>query len=546
MQSRGFTTAELVKSHFQPSLKDMTHPLKLDQMEKACERLVDAFLSGEKICIYADFDLDGTSGLALMLKGLEDLGFDNLVYYQPKRLTEGYGLHSHVVEEMAKQNVSVMVTVDVGITAIAAAQTAKSLNMDLIITDHHLPKETLPDALAIVNPNKGFCASGLGHLCGAGVAYYLLLALKVMLNKRNILTPNFNAKELLDCFVVGTLTDLVPLIGENRALSKHGLKVLQQTKRPGLRALLSSLGLLERPLSGSDVAIRFAPKLNALSRLEMDVMPIDLFLARDEVKAERLIKTVLSYNEKRVRLQKSAEAIAEDWLRQNSQSGFAFVSSPHFHQGVVGLVATKVSQNSNVPAFIGAENEKGMVTGSARLPGEGFPSLLDALESASEYMVKFGGHAAAAGFEFEKSQFINIERAFLEFYKKVLPDGPKPVTYDYDGEGRLEDINEGFMNWWDQMGPFGSGFETPIFRFSQLEVKSFSLLSGGHIKLSVMDRETQKRMDALWFSPAKNHSVNVNNLRVGQVVDLLGEPQWNIFAGRRSLQLLVKDIRLSC
>lgn len=545
LSAKKISDPKVIENLLKPSLKDLSHPYKLTNLEKACERVHQAFLNNEKICVYADFDLDGTSGLALMLKGLKDLGFDKVIGYQPKRLTEGYGVHVSAIEDLSSQGVDLIITVDVGITAHDAADKAKELGVDLIITDHHLPKSTLPGAYTVVNPNQNDCDSGLGHLCGAGVAFYFLMGLKLKLNQNSVLTPEFNPKDLLDCFVIGTLTDLVPLIQENRVLVKHGLVALENTKRPGLKKLLESLGMGNKPLTGSDVAIRFAPKLNALSRLELGIMPIDLFLIEDEKKADHLIKKVLNFNDKRIQLQKKSEDQALDWLKKRGQKNIGFMANPEFHKGVVGLVATKVAQTRLVPAFIGSVNKEGIVTGSCRRPDHSDISLLEALESVSEHMIKFGGHAPASGFMFEQEKFEHIEAGLETFYDQASKQESKTQLFEYDVQAHFSEITPVFMRWFDQLGPFGVGFEPPLLLFKDLNVEKVTELKGGHLKLHLKSRQELTKADALWFSPSNFHPVLCKGMRPNDVVDILAEPQWNFFNGRRSLQYLIKDIRFN-
>ena len=243
MNARGFKTEDAIQQWLNPSLKNLRDPFTLFDMDKAIARLVKAREDQEHLVIYADYDLDGTSACALLLTAFEWMGFKNVSFYQPKRLTEGYGLHNVAIQKLFDKGARLLVSVDLGITAVEEVEFASSLGMESIITDHHLPKEKLPDAVAVVNPNRGNCPSNLSHLCGTGVAFYLVLALKRALQEQGLLETDFDPKELLDCFVIGTVTDMVPLIHENRVLVKHGLVQLAKTKRPGLRVLLQALGL---------------------------------------------------------------------------------------------------------------------------------------------------------------------------------------------------------------------------------------------------------------------------------------------------------------
>lgn len=539
LAKREMDTSDL-EAFFSPKLSSLRDPFLLDKMDVAVERVLKAKKENQKICIYADFDLDGTSGLALFKTGLEKLGFTNLVFYQPKRLSEGYGLHASVMEELAKQDVRLVISIDVGITAIDAGRKAKEVEIDLIITDHHLAGETLPEAYAIINPNKPGCGSQLGHLSGAGVAFYFLWAIKrEMINEGMASDADLSLKEVLDCFVIATLTDMVPLIAENRPLVKHGLYQLAHTKRPGLRFLLEELGFWGRPLSSGDVAIRFAPKLNALSRMEQGVRPLDLYLVEDETEAQNLVGEALRFNKMRLGFQADAEKEASEILKMWPFSKFVFVTSRNFHRGVVGLIAAKLSGQWGVPAFVGAESEDGIVVGSARRPDSLTYNLVEAIGVAASEFKRFGGHAAAAGFEFDiknKDKILAKLDSFFEEKSEV-----HQLMMSYDAEIESNEITAEFMSWYERLGPFGPGFEAPVFRMRNLTLESLKELRGGHFRLTLRGR--QGKAQALLFGPSEEQQFLKNATR-DQLVEALVEPQWNYYEGNKSVQILIKDIRI--
>ena len=541
MSARGFEDEGVIQKWLNPSLKILRDPFSLTDMDKAVRRLLQARERKEPIVIYADYDLDGTSGLALLLKAFELLGFEDVSFYQPKRLTEGYGLHNEAIQKLYDQGRRLLVSVDLGITAVEEVEFASSLGMECIITDHHLPKETLPPAVAVVNPNRGNCSSELGHLCGTGVAFYLALALRRTLLEEGKLDSPFDPKVLLDCFVIGTVTDMVPLIDENRVLVKHGLLQLAQTRRPGLRVLLQALGLWGNPLTSQDVAIRFAPKLNALSRMEMGIQPIDLYLVQDENEAQALVERVLSNNQTRQASQKSAEAEAIERMRAHPPGSSIFIYSKNFHRGVVGLVATKLCQEFGLPTFVGSLSEEdGVIVGSARMPeGRGI-NALDAMATANDVLNQFGGHAVAAGFELKLENAEEFGRRLEKFFaaRKLTAE---PRTWVYDAEATLEDLSPGFMTWYEHMSPFGAQFAPPVFCVRGVRLQSFRPLKGGHFRLTFTDAGQTRQ--AIWFAPPKTHPMAGVDLSGFQKVDVLVEPQWNYYAGNRTLQLLVQDIR---
>lgn len=524
---------------FSPKLSEIADPFLLKGMRAACDRLFAALENNEKICIYADFDLDGSSGLALLYLGLKGLGYQNLVHVQPKRLSEGYGFHSHIVDDLNNMGVSLIVTVDVGITANETCAHAQSLGIEVIITDHHLPGAVLPPALVVINPNQGECPSGLTYLSGAGVAFYLLRALKRTLHDKGRPTQ-FDLRTILDLFTIATITDMVPLRGDNRTLVKAGLVELAHTKKAGLKALLNALNMNQMELTAQDVALKFAPKLNALSRMELNILPVDLYLQESPDAAEVMVGQILQNNTQRVDLQAQADIEALEKLKDWNHRGFVMVASENFHKGIVGLVATKLSQLKNMPAFVGAVSADGIVTGSARVPNQSAYNLVMAMQSAAEYFTRFGGHAAAAGFEFEISKLpLIIER--LEGYFKEFEEGGGVVPLFFDVEGDIASVNSNLMNWYNHLGPFGADFEVPVIRFNAAPVVEIRELKGGHYRLKF--DSNKGFLSGILFGPTRWQKAALANSPAK--LDLLAELQWNFFAGKKTVQLVIRDIRAS-
>jgi single-stranded-DNA-specific exonuclease len=544
LAARGVDESKL-DSILNPKLSSLKDPNTIFDMDKATERLVRAFKNNEKICIYADFDLDGTSGLAILKDGFEKLGFQSVSFYQPKRLSEGYGFHAHAVEELHALGITLIVTVDVGITSFAAFQKARELGVDAILTDHHLPIseiadgsaiEKLPDAYCLVNPNQKRCSSGLGYLCGAGVGFYLIRSLKrVFLNDPELPKNEWDLKSLLDLFCIGTLTDMVPLVDDNRVLVKHGMIALQNTIRPGLRVLLEKLDLADRPLTSQDIAIRFAPKLNALSRMESEILPIHIYIEKSMSRARELVDQMMKNNLTRQTLQSSAEnkalALISDWKNKD----FVFVVSDEFHRGIIGLIATKLANDLNCPAFVGSLNAEGMVVGSSRLPNGFDGNLVVALKSAENLLTRFGGHAAAAGFEFAAVNEKHVVDKLTDYFFETKKN-PKPLEIEFDAIANLSEVNSNMMKWHDHLGPYGMGFSIPVFRFNSLKLSKLKELKGGHLKLSFQSGSDQ--IDALYFSPVESKKKDIVE---GLNYDVLGELQINYFNRNQTIQLLLRD-----
>jgi single-stranded-DNA-specific exonuclease len=537
LSARGFTDQKAASQFLNFNLKNMKDPLVLKGMDRAMERLERAFIQQEAICIYGDFDMDGTPALALVYRGLRGLGFQNVFYCQPDRHKDGYGFHYHLAEPFIKQQaVQVFITVDVGITDVETVAQVQQAGADVILTDHHQVLEKIPQPYCIVNPNQPDCDSGLGYLCGTGVGFYLLLALRRHLKEKNLLKTDFDIKTLLDCFAIGTIADLVPLINENRILVKHGLKVLEKTSMVGIRLLLDALKMNNKTLGSQDVAIRFVPKLNSLTRLDVELKPIDLFLVEDPAKAALMVQTVLKNNEHRVSLLDEAEALLEAMVLQKANHEVLFFWSEHFHKGLVGLLATQLVNKYNRPAFVGALTKQGVIVGSARAPERSDISVVKALQATHFCLNKFGGHPAAAGFELSPEKAFEFEQALIQELSKHQETKPLQLfdmTIDFHGI-------QNFMKWWDLLEPFGQQFAVPVFQVKKLKVQKITVMKKVHLKVTFRD-SMGFLMEAVWFFPQE---IDFFAQKEDKQFEVLCEPQWNEFMGSRRLQLLLKDIRV--
>ncbi|MBK9294464.1 MAG: single-stranded-DNA-specific exonuclease RecJ [Oligoflexia bacterium] len=537
--AREIKTPEQIKNYLNPSLKDLTDPLKLDGMQAAVTRLKQAWLNQEKVCVYGDYDLDGSSAIALLVEGLKLLSFENVSFYQPSRFEEGYGIHKEALKIIKDQGAKLVISVDCGITAVDEANHAKELNLDLIITDHHLPGKNLPQAVAVINPNKGTCGSDLGHLSGVGVAFYLLMAVKRELG------VSVDLKNLLDFFTIGTITDMVPLIKENRILLKHGLKILSQTSKAGLRALLNYLGLEGKDLDTQDVGFTIGPKLNALSRLEKSIRPLDILLCDDKNQAQTLCLEVIKLNNERKSLQEELYQKILDQLTDAEYLKPAIVLGAIGHAGVVGLVATKVAQLTQKPTFIVAWHSPEEGIGSAR--GVAHDLLPEALNYSSEHLLRHGGHSQAAGFSLLPEQFDKFKEMVLEHYEdKNKNNKMAQEIIEYDFDAKVSDFNQTSITWLTQLGPFGMNNPQPLFKLSEFEITKIDWLKQMHLKVYLTDGKS--RLEALMFF-AKDRFKDKAVLGLGpgsySNLELLVEPGFNYFNGQKRLQLLIRDIQIT-
>jgi single-stranded-DNA-specific exonuclease len=531
LAARGFVSLEQINEFLTPSLSKIEHPFTMSHLEQAAVRLAQAHAGQEPICVYGDYDLDGSTGISLLVAGLKGLGFKNVSHYQPSRFLEGYGIHREALDVIAKRGDKIVISVDCGITALDEAKYARKLGLDLIITDHHLPRQNdgvvqLPECLAVVNPNRGNCTSFLSHLSGVGVGFYLLLGVKSQLKD-----TNFDLKSLLDLFAIGTISDMVPLKKENRVLVKHGLKLLSRTQRPGLQALIQRLNLTGRDLDSTDVAFSIAPKLNALSRLELEVRPLDVLMCENLKDAQVLAERVMDLNSRRKLLQTELEEKISKQLPQVLDKPVIVLAAPG-HAGVVSLVATKIAQLTGKPAFIVAWHE-GEGIGSAR--GQETDCLPEGLAKAASILERYGGHAQAAGFSLKSDRFEALKAA-LEAHYSQKTQNAVVIEQIYDVEAKLSEINENFMNWLKHAGPFGIDNPPPLLKINETHVTGVRWMKDQHLKLVLSDGSGRAEAMA-FFAKGKYH------VETGEKVELLVEPSWNFWQGQKRLQLLIRGLK---
>ncbi len=525
------------------SLLKLQDPHHILGMEKAVERLFQAYQAQEKILIYGDYDLDGSSGVCLLKIALDQLGFEEVHVFQPDRHKEGYGVHASLMKRFSDQGISLILTVDVGITALEAGDECLKLGIDLIVTDHHLPKEKLPHACAIVNPNQQGDSSDLKFLCGAGVAFYLVRALKRRWSLEGLVHSQLDLKALLPFVVLSTVTDMVPLIKDNRILVRHGLEVIPKTSLKSWQELLKKFTYGKKRIQVSDVAISIAPKLNALTRMSGELTPVDFLLSEEPVLLRDRLEYLVQKNKEREGEQHLAQNIAQALADvRASHDPYLFVADPTMHLGVLGLVATKISQDVEIPVFIAGQNEEGLFVGSARLPEKVEGSLLDALNFCSSALIRFGGHSHAAGFMFSPEKIEDL-RAMLKLYFSIQTLKEKAPS-DLVVEARLDQFYDvDFLRDLDLLEPFGKGFEPFLFRVRHLRSIGIQVIKEKHLKLTLQDNSKRVTMCAWLFSATKAQTeLLAKATDEGFSVDVQAHVQLNEFRGKLELQLLLKNL----
>lgn len=541
--SRGFHALEDLQNLLDFSLSKLQDPSSIMGMDAAVERLFRAWHKQESILIYGDYDLDGSSGVCLLKLALDQLGFQNVNTYQPDRHKEGYGLHAKLIPTFAEQGVSLILTVDLGITAVEAAEECLKHRIDLVITDHHLPQEVLPRAHVVVNPNQNGDLSDLKFLCGAGVGFYLVRALKRKWSLENLPHACLDLRSLLPFVVLSTVTDMVPLVKDNRILVKHGLDAIAKTSLASWKELLKKFTYGKKRLQVSDVAISIAPKLNALTRMSGELTPVDYLLSdRPEILKERLEYLIVK-NKEREAEQGLAQNIASDLAKiRHFSEPFLFVADPQIHLGVLGLVANKISQEDVIPVFIAGKNDEGLYIGSARLPEKVEGSLLDILGFCSDELIRFGGHSHAAGFMFEESKIPLIrEKLKSYFVQNILQEkqmGLQTIS------ARLEQFFEpDFIRDLESFEPYGKGFEPFAFAVSELCVVGVQKIKEKHLKMVMTDSARRVTLTAWLFSASKMQmDLCQNAMEQERCVRVHTHVQMNEFRGKLELQLLIQSI----
>jgi single-stranded-DNA-specific exonuclease len=536
--ARGIATAEQAAEFLSPSLSHLHSPYLMAGLRAAVDRLRAAIERGETIFIYGDYDVDGTTAIVILKTALEICG-GKVEYHVPHRIKEGYGMRDEVIEQAAAAGIRLIISVDTGIRAFAAAETAARCGVDLIVTDHHLPQaEGVPNALAVVNPNQAGCEYPCKSLCGAGVAFKIAQALLEGAGRTNLL-PSF-----LKIVAIATIADAVPLIGENRVFAKLGLQGLRDPRNAGLRALLANCQLDgSRPLSAGDIAFRIAPRLNAAGRMDVAERVIELFTEKDAAKAAEMAAQLNELNGDR---QLEEQRILEEVFRQIDSTPewkdaySLVVGGENWHRGVIGICATRVVERYHRPALV-FSCENGEAHGSGRSI-EAF-HLLDALESCPELFSRFGGHSHAVGCALPIDRLPEL-RSCLETYarQRLVPADFIPVL-KFDGEVALDDVNQKFWEFLARLEPFGSGNPTPVFvaRGAKL-MQPPRIMKEKHLKLRVAataNGRSQRPHEVVGWRMAERAAQE--SLLLGDVLDLAFTVDYNTHPDFGGVQLTLTD-----
>jgi single-stranded-DNA-specific exonuclease len=543
---RGVADAASAAEFLHPALGHLLDPYALHGMAAAVARIQQAIAAGEPILIYGDYDVDGTTAIVLLKTAIEILG-GTIRYHIPHRLREGYGMQAEVLTRAAAEGVRLVISVDTGIRAFAAADEAARLSLDLIVTDHHLPEAAmgLPKALAILNPNQPDCAYPCKHLCGAGVAFKLAQALLEAPAASPRVDPQRAREKLLPSFlkmlVLATVADAVPLLGENRVIASLGIAELRRPVNPGLRALLAvaQLDPAKRGLTASDIGFRIGPRINAAGRMDIASDVVELFTTRDTDRARELAMKLDQLNSERRAAEAAVLAQIDAMLAAGTidQLGCLVIDGDGWHRGVLGILASRVVERTGRPALV-LSHEDGEAHGSGRsIPGF---HLLEALESCHDVFVRFGGHAHAVGFSLTSARVPELRERLQQHASIRLTPQILERRLDCSAELPLSQIDIGFYQALRLLEPYGMGNEEPVFIARNLTLESApQIMKDQHIRLHLRDDETV--MKALGWRWADR--VRTLALDQGSRIDLAYRLRMNEHPDFGGLELEIVDLR---
>ncbi len=533
--ARGITTESAAKRYFRPQLADLINPFLMKDMDVAVDRINDAMGRKERIMVYGDYDVDGCTSVALVYKFLQQF-YSNIEYYIPDRYEEGYGLSTKGIEYAHKQDVKLIIILDCGIKAFDEINYANTLGIDFIICDHHVPDDTMPNAVAILNPKRPDDTYPFKHLCGCGVGFKLMQAFA-----KNNNIPFSRLISLLDFCAVSIAADIVPVTDENRILAYHGLKQINQNPNIGLKAIIDVCGLQGREISMSDIIFKIGPRINASGRMENGKMSVDLLVEKDYLNALQKAHQIDTYNEQRKDIDKQmteeANLIVARLESQKHQSAIV-IYDENWKKGVIGIVASRLTEMYFRPTVVICRDGE-LATGSARSV-TGF-DVYSAIKSCSDLLINFGGHTYACGLTLRWTDVPEFCRRFHEYVEEnILPTQIEP-TLDIDAEIDFKDINKRLHNDLKRFAPFGPCNTKPIFCTRGVYDYGTSKVVGReqeHIKLELVDSKSSNVINGIAFG----QSASARYIKSKRSFSIAYTIEENIYK-RGTMQLQIEDIR---
>ena len=549
LTARNITTPEEAEVFLSPKLSDLHSPFLMKDMEKTVKRISKAIKSQEEIVLYGDYDVDGVTGVSILLLFLRDAGA-RVSFFIPDRVEEGYGLHTEALKRIKEEGAKLIITVDCGTSDVEQVKFAKQQGMEVIITDHHEVPGVLPPAHAVLNPRRGDCGFPFDKLAGVGVVFNLLMALRRTLKDKGFWEGRSmpNLKEYLDLVALGTIADVVPLIDENRILVKYGLKELTRGSRIGIKALKEVCGLSDAVITSYLVAFRLAPRINAPGRLSRARRSVTLLTTDDHQEAREIALTLEQENTQRQQIEsrilKEACALIEVDPKFGERKSIV-LASPEWHPGVIGICASRLLDRYYKPSvLISCDDRKGIGKGSAR-SSESF-HLYEGLKECEHLLTNYGGHHSAAGLTIELGMLEDFKALFDAVVSENISEEEDIPFLEIDAEVSLNEVSEQLVNEIAKLEPFGFCNPEPVFSSLALDSYSSNVVGNGHLKMKI--KEGSMLYDAIGFSlaeqfhsfpqaPASSPPNGTGKIKIAFI------PQFNTWQGITSVQLKIKDIK---
>ena len=538
---REIKNVEEAEDFLNPVFEENFDPYLMKGMGEAVERIFEAISKKQKVIIFSDYDADGIPGAVILHDFFKKIGFTNFENYIPHRVMEGFGLKEESIDEFAKNKIKLIITVDCGIADVKESKMIKKHKIDLIVTDHHEPKDELPEALAILDPKQKDCGYPNKNICGAGVAFKLVQAFIKKYGK------DFDVREgwekwLLDMVAIATVSDMVPLVGENRILAYYGLKVLRKTPRPGLNKILSILKINPKNINEDDIGFMIAPRINAASRMGKPEDAFVLLSTNDEIEAGIMAVHLDKINNERKGIVASmVKEIRKHWAQVDPEKKkkVLVAGNPDWKPSLLGLVANSLMDEHDGPVFLWGREEGKTLKGSCR--SDGCASVVEMMKEVKHLFLEYGGHSASGGFSVSLEKIDLLFDGLEDAYKKLSVSNIKEKEVIADAVISPDDVNLNFEKVVSQLAPFGMENQKPIFALPGVEISDVRIFgkNNDHLEISFKNSRERKISAIGFFTKPTDFSAKIE---VGEKIDLLANIEKSYFRGREELRLRIVDI----
>lgn len=539
LKQRGLTEENSIRLFLEKSLKHLYDPFLMPDMHKAANRVASAVNQNETIYIYGDYDVDGISATALLAHFFKSLKL-KVFPYIPDRFSEGYGLSGDGIRYLKKLGASLIISVDNGVNAHEAAHTAKELNIDLIVTDHHQIESTPVDALAVLNPHLPHCKYPFKHLTGVGVAFKFAHACLKTIGPSDI-NPQLVLRQLMDFVSLGTIADVAPLMDENRSMVSAGIKQIHNSTFPGIRALISPLLLENVPLTSTNLAFKIIPKINASGRMEHAKFAVRLLLSDSQAECLELSRKLHVMNESRKAQQMIDLSTAMNIIHKKNliNQSILVIWDKTFHQGVVGIIAARLAESYKKPALVIAHSEGNIWKGSCRtIQGV---SILACLDGVRDLFITYGGHKDAAGLSISEENLLKLPDRINQFYHRTISLDPCRVSFQSEAEIFFSNIEKDYLRYTELLEPFGQGNPEPVFCTKRvLLVEDPRWMKGKHVRLTLNQEEFTYTAIGFNF----DNKLTGTSLKKGDSIDIYYKVRFDYFNHQKRVQLFLEEISL--